>query len=154
MRSIAQILRYLTRPTSERIVNALITSRLDYCNSLLFGTSASNINRLQRLQNSVARLVTRQARRDSAMPLLCELHWLPVRHRVTYKIAELTFKALHVDLSPILPTYSSACRFTNLPGLFAPRAATPLFRTDPALLLGTALLCTLPLRFGMRYLSP
>ena len=100
MRNIAQIRRYLTRPTTERVVNALITSRLDYCNSLLFGTSASNINRLQRLQNSVARLVTRQARRDSAMPLLRELHWLPVHHRVTYKIAELTFKALHVDMSP------------------------------------------------------
>ncbi len=70
MRNIAQILRYLTRPTTERVVNALITSRLDYCNSLLFGTSASNINRLQRLQNSVARLVTRQGRRDSAMLLL------------------------------------------------------------------------------------
>ena len=100
MRNIAQIRRYLTRPTTERVVNALITSRLDYCNSLLFGTLASNINRLQRLQNSVARLVTRQARRDSVMPLLRELHWLPVHHRVTYKIAELTFKALHVDLSP------------------------------------------------------
>ena len=73
MRNISQIIRYLTRPTAERVVNALITSRLDYCNSLLFGTSASNINRLQRLQNSVAR----QARRDSAMPLLRELHWLP-----------------------------------------------------------------------------
>ena len=106
MRNLAQILRYLTRPTTERVVNALITSRLDYCNSLLFGTSASNINRLQRLQNSVARLVTRQSRRDSAMPILRELHWLPVRHRVSYKIAELTFKALHVDLSP---TYLQQC---------------------------------------------
>ena len=45
-------------------------------------------------------LDTRQARRDSAMPLLSELYWLPVRHRVSYKIAELTFKALHLDLSP------------------------------------------------------
>ena len=106
MRNLAQILRYLTRPTTERVVNALITSRLDYCNSLLFGTSASNINRLQRLQNSVAQLVTRQSRRDSAMPILRELHWLPVRHRVSYKIAELTFKALHVDLSP---TYLQQC---------------------------------------------
>ena len=106
MRNIAQMLRYLTRPTTERVVNALITSRLDYCNSLLFGTSASNINRLQRLQNSVARLVTRQARRDSAMPILRELHLLPVRHRVSYKMAELTFKALHVDLSP---TYLQQC---------------------------------------------
>ena len=75
-------------------------------NTYTFGTSASNINRLQRLQNSAARLVTRQARRDSAMSLLRELHWLPVRHRVTYKIAELTFKALHVDLSP---TYLQQC---------------------------------------------
>ena len=98
--------RYLKRATTEWIVNALITSRLDYCNSLLFGTSANNINRLQRLQNSVARLVTRQSRHDSAMPLLRELHWLPVRHRVSYKIAELTFKALHVDLSP---TYLQQC---------------------------------------------
>ena len=106
MRNSSQIIRYLTRPTTERVVNALITSRLDYCNSLLFGTSASNINRLQRLQNSVARLVTRQARRDSAMPLLRELHWLPVRYRVSYKIAELTFKALHADLSP---TYLQQC---------------------------------------------
>ena len=106
MRNIYQIIRYLTRPTTERVVNALIASRLDYCNSLLFGTSASNINRLQRLQNSVARLVTRQAIRDSAMPLLRELHWLPVRHRVSYKIAELKFEALHVDLSP---TYLEQC---------------------------------------------
>ena len=55
---------------------------------------------------SVARLDTRQARRDSAMPLLRELHWLPIRHRVSYTIAELTFKALHVDLSP---TYLQQC---------------------------------------------
>ena len=100
MRNIVQIIRYLTRPTTERVVNALITSRLVYYNSLLFGTSASNINRLQRLQNSVARLVTRQA------TSFRELHWLPVRHRVTYKTAELTFKALHVDLSP---TYIQQC---------------------------------------------
>ena len=60
MRKVAPINRYLTQPTTERVVSALITSRLDYCNSLLFGTSASNINRLQRLQHFVARLVTRQ----------------------------------------------------------------------------------------------
>ena len=96
---------------------------------------------------TLVRLVTRQARRDSAMPLLRELHWLPVCHRVTYNIAELTFKAL-------LPTYSSACRFIHLPGLFDQRPATPMLRTDPALSLGTALLCMQPQRFGTRYLSP
>ena len=54
----------------------------------------------------------------------------------------------------LLPTYSSACRFIHLPGLFAQRAATPLLRTDPALSLGTALLCMQPQRFGTRYPSP
>ena len=53
-----------------------------------------------------------------------------------------------------LTTYSSACRFIHLPGLFAQRAATPLLRTDPALSLGTALLCMQPQRFGTRYPSP
>ena len=101
IRNRAQIFScHLTRPTTERVVNGLITSRLDYGNSLLFGLFGTSANNMQRLQNSVARLVTRQARRDSATPLLRELHWLPVRHRVSYKIAELTFKALHVDLSP------------------------------------------------------
>ena len=152
VRNISQIIRYLTRPTTERVVNALITSKLDYCNSLLFGTSASNINRLQRLQNSVARLVTRQARRDSAMPLLRELHWLPVRYRVSYKIAELTFKALHADMSP---TYLQQCVQVYTPARSLRSAAATLwFRTNPALQPATVVSCTRLPQFGMRYLSP
>ena len=58
------------------------------------------------LFSRVQYVITRQSRRDSTMTLLRELHWLPVRQRVSYKIAELTFKALHVDLSP---TYLQQC---------------------------------------------
>ena len=152
MRNIAQILRYLTQPTTERVVKALVTSRLYYCNSLLFGTSASNINRLQRLQNSVPRLVTRQARRDSAMPLLRELHWLPVRHHVTYKLADITLKALHVDLSR---TYLQQGVQVYTPARSLRSASSyTLVPNRSRTVAGTALLCTRPLWFGMPYLSP
>ncbi|KAK2192828.1 hypothetical protein NP493_22g07007 [Ridgeia piscesae] len=65
-------------PTKERVVNAIITPRLDYCNALLYGTSAVNIARLQRIQNTAARLIMRSPRSDSATPLLREFHWLPI----------------------------------------------------------------------------
>ena len=76
----------------------LSTSRqqiLDYCNSLLYGTSVSNINKLQRVQNQLARLVVGANRSEPAHRLLSKLHWLPIRHRIDYKIALLTFKVLH-----------------------------------------------------------
>ncbi|KAK2172628.1 hypothetical protein NP493_945g00014 [Ridgeia piscesae] len=62
LRNINQISRFLPRPTKERVVNAIITSRLDYCNALLYGTSAVNIAHLQRIQNTAARLITRSPR--------------------------------------------------------------------------------------------
>ena len=55
IRHINQISRFLPKPTKERVVNAIITLRLDYCNALLYGTSVVNIARLQRIHNSVAR---------------------------------------------------------------------------------------------------
>ena len=74
LRNINQISRFLPRLTKERVVIASITSRLDYCNALLYGTSAVNIARLQRIYNTAARLITRSPRSDSAKPLLRELY--------------------------------------------------------------------------------
>ncbi len=103
----------------EHVVNAIITSRLDYCNSLLCGTSVNNIARLQRMHNSAARLILRRPRSDSAMPLLCILHWLPVAHRIDFKLLVFTYKAVHGDapkylcdlVCPYKPT--RALRSTN-----------------------------------------
>ena len=67
LRNINQISRFLPRPTKERVVNAIITSRLDYYNALLYGTSAINITRLQRIQNTAARLIMRSPRLMSPM---------------------------------------------------------------------------------------
>ena len=73
------------------IALSLVTSRLDYCNSLLYGTSKANIGRLQRVQNDLARVVLRAAWNSSSKPLLKHSHWLPVQQRIIFKIAVVTF---------------------------------------------------------------
>ena len=70
-------------------------SKIDYCNSLLYGLPDTSIIRLQRVQNSLARVVCNSSRRSShSIDLLKSLHWLPVSERIEYKIALLTFKTL------------------------------------------------------------
>ena len=80
-------------------VNALVTSRLDYCNSLLYGLPMSVVSRLQMLQNRTARIITKTKKSDHITPVLCALHWLPVEKRIAYKVACLTFKCIH-DMAP------------------------------------------------------
>ena len=103
------ISRYLPPTTKERVINALITSRIDYCNSLLYNTSANNISRLQRMHNAAARLILCRPRTDSATPLLRKLHWLPVARRIQYKILLLCYKITHRHvpfyLRDLLPSY-------------------------------------------------
>ena len=96
LRHINKMSRYLPMATKEGVVNAIITPRLDYCNSLLYGSSVSNIARLQRIHNSAARLMLCRPQSDSAMPLLCIFHWLPVPQRIEFKLV-FTYKAVHGD---------------------------------------------------------
>ena len=65
-----------------RVVNAIFTSRLDYCNSSLAGLTVQDFTRLKRLQNAAARCVLRRPRDFNATDMLCELHWLPVHKQV------------------------------------------------------------------------
>ena len=92
---IGQINKFLPRQTRERVVNALVTSRLDYCNSLLYGTVDKNFARPQRLQNTAARLIMRVPKYSNITPVLKELHWLPVRERVCFKIMLLVHRAVN-----------------------------------------------------------
>ena len=89
---IGQIRRYLDQPTTERLVHAFVTCRLDNCNSLLYGLPECHISKLQRIQNSAARLVTLSKIRCHITPVLRDLHWLPIKARIIYKILLLTFK--------------------------------------------------------------
>jgi len=80
-------------------MHAFIACRLDYCKSLLHGITDSLFRRLQSAQKAAARLITGTRRRDNITPVLRDLHWLPVRRRVDYKLALLVYKSLH-DLAP------------------------------------------------------
>lgn len=94
IRDIRRIRRYLSLENAKTLAHAMVTSRLDYCNSLLFALPAKDINRLQRVQNSLARVVTRSPPRAHSAPLLYSLHWLPVNFRIQFKINLLTYNTL------------------------------------------------------------
>ena len=68
--------------------------RLDYANSVLFGTSTKNLAHLHRMQSTLARVVTMQRGRISISKTLSDLHWLPMKFRVDFKVATLTVKVL------------------------------------------------------------
>ena len=76
------------------LVHAFISSRLDYCNSLLYGITDGLLQKLQSVQNAAARLVTGARRRDHITPVLRDLHRLPVRQRIAFKIACVVFQSL------------------------------------------------------------
>ncbi|KAL9951157.1 hypothetical protein ACROYT_G043774 [Oculina patagonica] len=99
LKRIGNIRQYLDQPSTEKLVHAFVSSKLDYCNSLLYGLPDKEISKIQRVQNSAARLITRTRRADRITPILRELHWLPVRKRIIFKILLLTFKVLN-DLAP------------------------------------------------------
>jgi hypothetical protein len=80
---------------AEQLVHALVTCRLDNGNSLLFGLPDVLLSKLQRVQNTAARIVTRTKRYDHITPVLQRLHWLPIKQRIAFKVLTLTFKALH-----------------------------------------------------------
>ena len=92
---ISRIRKFLSQSCTERLIHAFVTSRLDYCNSILYGLSDSLIRRLQLLQNSAARLVARSRINKHITPVLYDLHWLPISQRIKFKILVITFKILH-----------------------------------------------------------
>ena len=112
---------------AEKLVDAFMTSRLDYCNALLGGCPASLINRLQIVQNAAARVLTRTRKYDHITPILSSLHWLPVKYRIDYKLLLLTYKALNglapMYLTSLLTRYnpSRSLRSQNSGLLVVPR---------------------------------
>ena len=98
IRAFRHIRAALTQEMANSVAVSLVTSCLDYANSLLFGTSQANLNKLQRIQNTLAKLVYPNHTHSS--DALQTLHWLPVRQRINFKIATLTFKLLQHN-SPV-----------------------------------------------------
>ena len=99
---IASIRPFLSNSSTEKLVEAVITSRLDYCNATFTGVADEQIARIQKIQNNAARLILKKSKRDHVTPLLKELHWLPVKYRIQYKLATLAFRHFDGTLPPYL----------------------------------------------------
>ena len=102
MRDFSRIRRHLSKSTAITLANALVGSRLDYCNSLLNKISVRNLTRLQAIQNALCRIVCRLPRYSSTSSAGQSLHWLPVKQRIQFKNYLLTYKAHHTGLPPYL----------------------------------------------------
>ena len=129
IRKIGRIRSHLTQDVFERLVHAFITSKLDSCNSILYGLPSCELDKLQRVQNAAARLVTMASKSDHITPILFKLHWLPVKERITFKLLLITFKALHGQapsyISELLNIYqpSRSLRSSSLKYLSVPKHA-------------------------------
>ena len=124
------IRRHRDLDSANLLTIALVSSLLDYCNSLLYGIADIDLIRLQRVRNRLAHLVTKSPPFTRCLPLLRSLHWLPVRFRIFFKINLLTYKTLrekqpvyiHSMLAASLPSHS--LRSNNNNSLSVPRVKT------------------------------
>ena len=92
LRNIARVRKRLSFESNQVLLHAFVTSKLDYCNSLYYGLPDFLIKKLQYVQNSAACLLTGSCKYDHVTPVLKKLHWLPVQHRIIFKILTLTYK--------------------------------------------------------------
>ena len=113
-----ELLHHVRKCVSEDVAKSIATSlvgaRLDYCNAIFYGTSRNNIDKLQRVQNTLARVVKERGKYDHITPLLSQLHWLPIEARIRQKIAVLTFKAVATGkpsyLAELVHTHAQSAR--------------------------------------------
>ncbi|KAK6181917.1 hypothetical protein SNE40_009694 [Patella caerulea] len=97
---IGRIRNLLDTDTTKLLINAFVTSTLDYSNSLLYGLPSYLIHQLQSIQNKAARIITRTNIRQHITPILADLHWLPINYRICFKINTLTYNCLNNPDSP------------------------------------------------------
>ncbi|XP_064651630.1 uncharacterized protein LOC135502611 [Lineus longissimus] len=133
LRNVALARHLLTNKATRTLTQAMVVSRLDYCNSLLLGVSEELADKLQVVQNNAARLITRTSRRNHISPVLEDLHWLPVRARIEFKVLTLVYKAVNGIapdyLQDLLQLYtpSRSLRSSDKNLLSVPRSKTTSF---------------------------
>ena len=99
---IKQIRDCLTLDACKTVTQALVTSHLDYANSLLHGLPKCEIKKLQRVQTRAAKMVLQRKKYDSATECLKDLHWLPIKFRIEHKILTLVFKTIKGEVPDYL----------------------------------------------------
>ena len=117
IRRISNIRHYLTIDT-KHLLCAFVLSKLDYCNSLLSGFPKHLLDKLQKVQNSAARLVFKARKHEHIKPLLQKLHWLPVVSGIQYKVATLCCNSFSesypVYLSELLTVYTPSTQLCSI----------------------------------------
>ena len=133
IRKISNIRAYLSQQTAEMLIHAFVTSRLDSCNALLGNLPDVEIKRLQHIQNIAARIVTRTHKHERITPVLLQLHWLPVRYRIEFKILLMVYKILNGTapsyISSLVNQYTPArsLRSADMNLLQTPRVRTEYY---------------------------
>ena len=110
IRDLKRIRKGLPLALAKQIAVALVTSKLDYYNSLLHEIPAKDLQKLQRVQNCLERVVTK-APISRSIPLLKSLHWLPIKFRIQFKICTFVFRCLNDGQ----PSYLSSLLFLQTP---------------------------------------
>ena len=106
LKGIARIHPFLMLESCRLIINGLITSKLDYCNSLLAGTSNYQLRKLQAAQNMSCRIICTLWKGDHISSQIQDLHWLKVKEQIRFKIAVFRFLCIRDQV----PVYSHALR--------------------------------------------
>ena len=112
--NLRRIRQYLSKDNTKTLIHAYISSRVYYCNSLLYGLQEYQLNKLQRVQNMCARLICNESKYCHITPLLVDLHWLPVKFRIEFKILLIVlkiFKGLAPSYLSFLITPKPVCKY-------------------------------------------
>ena len=125
IRNISVIRKYLSKDDLKTLVNSIIIAKVDNCNSLLYGVSMYDSDKLRKFQNSCARLIYQKRKNDHVTGILRELHWLPSEARIIFKILCYVFKCLH-DLAPVYLTELISIRRDHSLELVVPRTRSKI----------------------------
>ena len=122
IRRLRHMSRYIDENSLKTLASSFILSKLDYCNSLFKNLNKCQIEKLQKLQNFAAKTIMKKSLYDHVTPCLVHLHWLPIKYRIDYKIAVLTFKCIN-GLAPdylaeLIQTYEPSRNLRSSTGNF------------------------------------
>ena len=111
LRNIGLIRKFLTQDACATLVHSLVSSQIDYCNSLLVNLPATSLCKLQRVINTAARIVSLHPKSEHITPVLSSLHWLPIKHRIHYKVILFVFRCIQ----NMCPSYLSDLLTLHVP---------------------------------------
>ena len=92
---VGKIRNLLSPKQTEMLVHSIVGSRLDYCNSILYGIDKVVVDKYQKVQNAAARLIVKRKKCESVRDVFKSLHWLKIEERIIFKLLVLTFKCIN-----------------------------------------------------------